>query len=377
MRLSDFIVETMGDLLSAFELRTGCPPAAQKTPAADTLRESAAATLRAVALDMRATPADDGSREPHAHTEAASAAPELLSVAGEHALARFNAGFTIHQLVDEYRALRASVARHWLSQGNASGDRRLTELVRFNESIDKALMEAVSRYTEAVTNARDTLIGVLGHDLRNPLGSITMSAQYLLRTEGMQPAQTKAAFRVLSSAERMRRMVEDLLDYTRTRLGKGLPVRRAPVHLGPVLRQAVEELEALHPGRSLALRCSGELEGSFDGARLAQMLSNLISNAIQHGDADSPVDILVHGADDTLAITVRNQGPVIPQALHPQIFRPLLRNAVRREAGQAGSSGLGLGLFIAREIARAHGGQIRLDSSDEAGTSFSVQLPRQ
>ncbi|CAG1014333.1 two-component system, OmpR family, sensor kinase [Burkholderiaceae bacterium] len=376
MRLSDFIVESTGELVSAFEQRAGSPAAAQKTPGTDMLRESAAATLHAVALDMQAQPAGQDADAPHAHTEAASAAPELLKVAGGHALARFNAGFTIHQLVDEYRALRASVARHWLPHGEAGDHERLAELVRFNESIDKALMEAVSRYTEAVAHARDTLIGVLGHDLRNPLGSITMSAQYLLRTEGMQPAQTKAAFRVLSSAERMRRMVEDLLDYTRTRLGKGLPVRRAPVHLEPVLRQAVEELEALHPGRSLALRCSGELEGSFDGARLAQMLSNLISNAIQHGDGASPVDILVDGADDTLAITVRNQGPPIPAALHAQIFRPLLRNAAPRASNSVASSGLGLGLFIAREIARAHGGQIRLDSSDEAGTSFSVQLPR-
>ncbi|HEY0856368.1 MAG TPA: HAMP domain-containing sensor histidine kinase [Albitalea sp.] len=375
--MSDFIVESTGELVSAFEQRAASSPAAQKTPGADMLRQSAAATLRAVALDMRAVHAGADPGVPPALAEAASTAPELLSAAGEHALARFNAGFTIHQLVDEYRALRAGVTRHWLSHGNASDDKRLTELVSFNASIDKALMEAVSRYTEAVAHARDTLIGVLGHDLRNPLGSITMSAQYLLRTEGMQPAQTKAAFRVLSSAERMRRMVEDLLDYTRTRLGKGLPVRRVPVHLGPVLRQAVEELEALHPGRSLALRCSGELEGSFDGARLAQMLSNLVSNAIQHGDAASPVDILVEGAHDTLAITVRNQGPPIPPALHAQIFRPLLRNAVPRPSSQTASSGLGLGLFIAREIARAHGGQIRLDSSDDAGTSFSVQLPRQ
>lgn len=375
MRLSDFIVESTGELLSAFEQRAG-GPAPQRTPGADTLRQSAAATLHAVATDMRVRPAGGEATAAQTHPGAAGAEPELLKVAGDHALARFNAGFTIHQLVEEYRALRAAVTRHWLSQGGASDDQRLAEMVRFDESIDAALTEAVSRYTEAVAHARDTLIGVLGHDLRNPLGSITMSAQYLLRTEGLQPAQTKAAFRVLGSAERMRRMVEDLLDYTRTRLGKGLPVRRAPVHLGPVLRQAVEELEALHPGRSLALRCSGELEGSFDGARLAQMLSNLVSNAIQHGDAASPVDIAVDGAHDTLSITVRNQGPPIPPALHAQIFRPLLRNAVPRDPHQAASSGLGLGLFIAREIARAHGGQIRLDSSDEAGTSFSVSLPR-
>lgn len=365
MRLSDFIVESAGELASAFEQQAAGPSAACKLPAPDMLRQSAAATLRAVALDMQAAPGSgDG------------AARELLCVAGEHAVSRFSAGFPIHQLLEEYRALRASVTRHWLSSGVAGEDERLQELVRFNEAIDKALMEGVSRYTEAMADARDTLIGVLSHDLRNPLGSITMSAQFLLRTEGLAPEQTKAAARVLSSAERMRRMVEDLLDYTRTRLGKGLPIRRLPVHLGPVLRQSVEELEALHPDRGIVFRCSGELEGRFDGARLAQMLSNLISNAIQHGDAASPVEVSVCGGSDTLVISVRNRGPVIPEAWHAKIFRPLLRNAMQRDAGHTGSSGLGLGLFIAREIARAHGGQIRLESSHRDGTCFEVSLPR-
>lgn len=169
--------------------------------------------------------------------------------------------------------------------------------------------------------------------------------------------------------------MSDLLDFTRTRLGSGIPLARAPVDLAEVGRQTVDEVAAYHPERVVRFEASGDLRGAWDGARLGQALSNLIGNAVQHGSADSPVSVVARGEGEAVVVSVHNRGPVIPPVHLHQIFSPLKR--INRGDGKADQSGsMGLGLYIASEIVKGHGGRIDVESSDAHGTTFAVRLPR-
>ena len=169
----------------------------------------------------------------------------------------------------------------------------------------------------------------------------------------------------------MNRMIGDLLDLTRTRLGNSIPVVRVPIDLEPLCTQVIAELEALHPPGGLRLACSGDLHGEWDGDRIAQVLSNLVRNAIQHGKPGEPVDVVADGAEDGVLLTVHNHGTAIPPEGLATIFEPMTRHV----GGEASNQGLGLGLYIASQIAAAHGGSIGVTSTD-TGTTFTVRLPR-
>ena len=220
---------------------------------------------------------------------------------------------------------------------------------------------------------RERFLGVVSHDLRNPLNAILMSANALLRTEGFPPSHTKLARRIVTSGERMVRMIGELLDFTRGRLGGGIPIQPQPGNLRLLCRQVLEELETSHPGRELRLTAEGQFLGTWDLDRLAQLLGNLGKNALDYSLAGTPVDFTLLDEGDRVRIQVHNEGAPIPTDMLPGIFEPF-RRAVEAEA--LPTSGLGLGLFIVREIARAHGGEVEVDSAEGRGTTFTVTLPR-
>jgi len=251
----------------------------------------------------------------------------------------------------------------------------LEELTRFGEAMDQALAESASLYSQKVDDSRNLLLGVLGHDLRTPLGVVHMSAQYLLRADTLTGSQTKAVARILTSSERMRGMVKDILDFTQTAFGVALPINPAPADLGTITASIVGEVATLHPDSKIELTCEGTLTGRWDAARVGQMLANLIANAVQHGAAGQPVEVKASGDDDAVTVQVYNHGTPIPPEVQQNLFSPL-RQAPTTEAGRrAGSSGLGLGLYITKEIAVAHGGSVEVHSEEE-GTAFVVRLPR-
>jgi len=216
----------------------------------------------------------------------------------------------------------------------------------------------------------EKLIGIVSHDLRNPLNAIHLSVTQLLHSETLSARDQRAAARVAKSADRMKRMIAELLDFTRGRLGGGIPIHRVPGDLRAVLRQGVEELEAAWPERTLRLKVEpGRYEGAWDADRLVQVVSNLGGNALQYSPQEAPVTFSLVDGGDSVVLEVHNAGNPIPPEALPHLFDPF-----RRASSEGG--GLGLGLYIVEQVVRGHGGHIEVASTAEAGTTFRVVLPR-
>jgi signal transduction histidine kinase len=221
-------------------------------------------------------------------------------------------------------------------------------------------------------NFRDRMMAILGHDLRNPLGAILVSA-VRLREDSHFPASLGAVIeRVERAARRISEMITTLLDFTKMR-DRHLPVAIAPANLAEVSRAVIDELRTSHPDRSITLDLHGDARGLWDAARLGQVISNLVGNALTHGAAAEPVNVAIDADGDDVTLRVHNFGPAIAPALVPTIFEPFRRG--REEPGDA-KRGLGLGLFIVRQIVLAHAGEVRVESTAAAGTTFIVRLPR-
>ena len=234
-----------------------------------------------------------------------------------------------------------------------------------------ARFRAIAQLERSVRE-NELFAGVLAHDLRNPLGAIVTAAQLALISDGRG---TKPLSRILSSADRMATMIAQLLDFTRARVGGGIEIRRCRTSLVELARQAVGELELTHAERTFVVTHHGDPHGEWDPDRLLQVISNLVGNACQHGDPQCVVTIAIDGrAPDAVTLTVHNDG-VIPSALLPHLFDPF-RGRERRH-GDARGLGLGLGLYIVREIVRLHHGHVDVRSTAAEGTSFTVRLPRE
>jgi len=218
------------------------------------------------------------------------------------------------------------------------------------------------------------LIGIVSHDLRTPISAITLGVMLLLRSPSLQERHKATLTRVLSSAERAQRLIDSLLDFTQARVGGGFALQYRPVNLHEFISWVVEEVRLVHPEQDIELECSGEGQGEWDADRLAQLVTNLLNNAVLHGQENEPVQVRVSGGPDTVSISVHNWGPPIPPEALPHLFEPM-----RRGAGASrpkGNKSVGLGLYIVQQIVHAHGGSIEVDSSAQQGTTFRVCLPR-
>jgi signal transduction histidine kinase len=217
---------------------------------------------------------------------------------------------------------------------------------------------------------REQLVGIVGHDLRNPLTAILAATTLLDRLGTLDDRQRYAVQRISSSAERMQRMISDLLDLARTRLGQGLPLSRKPCDLFDIARQVVDELAVAWPGRPIEVQTHGEGRGEWDAERLAQVFSNLVGNALQHSRDDTKVVVSIQGSTTGVQLAVQSEGEPIPADVLPSVF-----DAFQRGRNKAGV-GVGLGLYIVRQIVVAHGGQVDVRSHPAEGTTFTVTLPR-
>lgn len=215
------------------------------------------------------------------------------------------------------------------------------------------------------------LLGVVGHDLRSPLLAITSSAAMLQHGETLSERSARAVGRILSAASRMDGIVRALADYTRVQVGRALPLAIRRVHLRAVCREVIDEIQAARPGRLVSCRASGNQAGEWDADRIGQVVANLVGNALDFSPPESPVAVVCRGEPEEVVLEVHNRGDPIPPEFRPHLFEPF-----RRGPGADSKSGLGLGLFIARQNVLAHGGSIEVDSSAAEGTAFRVRLPR-
>ncbi|HEY3799986.1 MAG TPA: PAS domain-containing sensor histidine kinase [Caulobacteraceae bacterium] len=215
---------------------------------------------------------------------------------------------------------------------------------------------------------REQFIAVLGHDLRNPLASIVGAAR-LLRREELSAKALHIIELMEASVDRMAGLIDDVMDFARGRLGSGIGVTRQDAHLEPILRHVVEELETSQPSRSIELQVDAPDPVWLDPGRIGQLVSNLLGNALTHGDPKSPVNLKATVIGETLEIAVTNAGEPISEAAMPRLFQPFFRGEVR-----ASKQGLGLGLHIASEIAKAHGGDLGV-TSDASATRFTLTMP--
>ena len=335
-------------------------------------RDHVVGMLRAIAVDLAKPQTAHEQEEKSKGND--DAHPDRDTAANAHGTDRAADGYTPVQMVAEFRALRASVLRLWSKSKTEFNRANLQDVTRFNEAIDQLLAESITKYAQDVGNAKDLFIGVLGHDLRNPLGAIMMSATLMIRKEGPDWRHAKTASRILNSGTRMEAMISDLLDFTRGRLGGGIPVDPAEMDLQEVCRQTVDEITAFHPECIVHFEASGQLRGEWDSRRIAQALSNLIGNAYQHGAENEPVEVVVRGEAEQVVLTVHNQGAAIPSTQLRDIFNPFRQLAPSHKRTKKLGS-VGLGLYIVQSIVLAHHGTIGVESTKK-GTTFKVCLPR-
>ena len=372
MRLPDFILENLEPILQAWEdfART------IETPGADldreALRDHAEQMLRAIVLDLRTT---QTAQEQIAKAQGRGPVEEHETAAETHAVTRLLAGFTIDQMVSEYRALRASVLGQWTSHLKSGGSLNVDDMTRFHEAIDQALAESIASYSRAVEASRNVFLGILGHDLRTPLGAILLGADVLRRSEGIGERAVKVSNQIYTSVRRASQIVGDLLDLTRCQMGPGIPVKPTDIDLSPLCERVVEEIRAFHPEANVLFESKNPVLGRFDGPRLEQVLSNIIGNAVHHGDMRFPITVELAATAENVVFSVHNRGEPIPEDVLPFIFNPMGRFSQRSAIDHGPTEGLGLGLFIASEIVASHSGSIDVVSDANQGTTFLVSLP--
>jgi PAS domain S-box-containing protein len=217
------------------------------------------------------------------------------------------------------------------------------------------------------------LAGIVSHDLRNPLGAILIGAAGLLKMPELREPATRIARRIQAATLRASRMIDDLLDFTQARLGGGIRVERKLSDLYAVTSNALDEVQGANPDRELDLSSMGDTRGEWDGDRLAQVVTNLATNALRYSPPQTPVDVRVAGDNGLVVLSIHNEGPPIPPERLGAIFEPLQRatDSISREARS-----VGLGLYIVHAIVRAHGGTVSVVSREGQGTTFTVRLPK-
>jgi signal transduction histidine kinase len=368
MGLSEFIRTNAERIAREWEeFAKTCTPAAIGVMD-DVLLDDVTHTLEAVANDMEQpqTPA-----EQEAKGKGRRLNDRLGGAAAHHVGLRIESRFDLAQIVSEYRALRASVLNLWSrSRAERLSDETMA-VIRFNEAIDQSVAEIVPIYLRREAQYRDRFFGMLGHDLRGPINAIHLCAELLINSA--EPGANKPRYisQILKSCDRLDGMVKDIIDFTRGRFGEPMRITRARADLGVIIRDTVDEVQCANPKVKIDFAAVGDLSGDWDSERLSQLLSNLVLNAVQHGTTRQ-LEVRVENNNDEVLIEVHNQGPTIAPDVMANIFKPLGRE--RRSDGSR--SGLGLGLFICKEIVKAHGGTIMVTSTIDVGTTFSVRLNR-
>jgi signal transduction histidine kinase len=333
------------------------------------LRNSIVELLTEIAADMDE---DQTAKEQHEKSEGHPNRSNFTQGAVvQHALARIQMGLSIRQFISEFRALRATVIRLWRG-ASLNSDEAVNDMIRFNEAIDQVLGEGAITHTKEIDRSRELFLSILAHDLRNPLGAICGFAELQLRAKTPE-RHAQYASHILVSSRRMAHLIEDLLELARVRLGSGITLHPAPTCIRRICRSVVEEMQAVFPNRAFELNGDDGVPGEWDENRLSQLVCNLVSNAVQYGASNCAVTITAKSTGDGVEISVHNEGTPIPSDKIPKLFDSFYQlNLIDADTG---STSLGLGLYICKEIVAAHKGTIEVRSSANEGTAFIVRLP--
>lgn len=292
----------------------------------------------------------------------------------EHAEDRFERDYDVSAALRELSHLRLAMFDLFDAHRTQPGVESLRVLAAaLDESMANAAVEIQRRTHDTLQREaehRERFIAVLAHDLRQPLQSILFSATALAGSADLADHDRRAAVRAKRAAERMTSLVDDVLDLARSQHGRGIPVSRREADLSEIVSHAIDETSAANPGARIELVSDGDLRGTWDPDRLSQIVANLLGNAIKHGAADVPVRVTAREEERGVSLRIENDnrhGPIPPE-LRAVLFQPF-------ERGVGPARGLGLGLYIACQIAQAHGGSIEVES-DEQKTAFTLRLPR-
>lgn len=374
MPLAHFILNNLDDILQEWE-----DFAMSLAPLKDAdkveLRDHAVQILKVVAADL-ITPQCESDRIAKSKGQAEIAGAD--TAAEVHAAARMSSGLNGDQVMAEFRALRASVLRLWARSANIASPDDIEDMVRFNEAIDQAQSESMARYSKLHRDAQSLFLAILGHDVRSPLGAVSMGSQVLLQDTTLPSKVLKVSLQIFNSSKRMDEIVRDLLDFSTSHLGDGIPVDPYTVDLAEICTNVVEEARTYHPDQKIETVFEGDLVGTWDGARLAQAFSNLISNAIEHGSPKGTVQVALQGSDAGVVFEIKNDADVIPPAKLRTLFDPVKSFAIRapKERTPSRVQNLGLGLYVVKEIVKAHDGDIFVSSNADTGVKFSIHIPR-
>lgn len=375
MKLSAFILSNLEAILKEWEdFAASLAPLEDSTKAE--LRDHASAVLLVIAKDLDTPQAE---HESIAKSKGLMAASAGATAAETHAEERVAAGFSGDQVMAEYRALRSSVLRLWARSTELTTAEDIQDMIRFNEAIDQAQTESMARYSRMLREAQNLFLAILGHDVRTPLGAVSMGAQVLLMDQTLPSKALKVGLRILNSSKRMDAIVRDLLDFSTTHLGEGIPIDPRTVDLLEICRHTMDEAKTFHPDRQFELVAEGDLTGAWDGQRMGQAFSNLLSNAIQHSTPTSPIRVSITGLPTEVIYKVQNDAAALLPATLRTLFDPIKRFAIRPASERVGArmQNLGLGLYVVKEIVNAHNGSIAATSTLEEGVTFTVRLPRQ
>ncbi|MCW5296651.1 sensor histidine kinase [Herbaspirillum lusitanum] len=372
MKLSTFIITNMEQVLAEWD-RFAKTLELEGLLSRKEFRDHAEQILRAIALDIDT---HQSAEQQQRKSQGLSPENTVASGASIYGTARQHDGFTLLQLTAEFRALRATVQRLWFALGNALTPAHSADLIRFNEAIDQALAESVGTYAAQASRAKDTFLAILGHDLRNPLATITLSSSLL-----GQPGMTKEAVALLAprikrSASMMNSMINDLLEYARAELGGEMPMAFADADMLDICHSAVIDASAVHSHCSFVVNAKEPVLGCFDQIRLQQVFTNLLNNAAQYRGDEQPVAMTLSSDADSATISIQNSGALIPKEAIDAIFDPMVQLAIVPQQRQRATTSLGLGLYIAKKITEAHDGSIGVESRDSTGTTFTVVVPR-
>lgn len=336
------------------------------------VRDSIKKMLECIADNMEKSQSEEQQKKKSKENE--DSEPGKSKGAKQHGAQRAEKGFDIVELSSEFRALRASVLRLWENKTDIKNwEDDFHDMIRFNEAIDEAWMASTHRFHHQVDESKNWFLGILGHDLRNPLAAISGVNSILAISENLSEKERELIKRSNSSLKRMTELINNLLELTNLRLGSGIGIKKSVMDLSKQSEKIIQELQLAYPQADLITESPGPVQGEWDSIRMDQLMTNLIANALRHGRPGGPVKIKISAEGNEVVFQIHNEGQPIPKNIKEMIFTGMFK---RSDKDTIKESSYGLGLYIVKEIVDGHKGNIKVESTEEEGTTFTITLPR-